>query len=145
METRKTPKIKMTANPTNAALGRAILSLESEAGKMHIEASLARSNGDEEHARFFLSRESQAREDFKLLSELMESTIVQSTDLLGDQVEKKHGSIPLLKIAVSALHKLLVSKGIVTEAELNKSFAEMTEIAEENSLHNSKLSQRDCE
>jgi hypothetical protein len=63
----------MTANPTTAALGRAILNRESEAGKMHIEASLARSNGDQEHARFFLSRESQAMEDARLISELMES------------------------------------------------------------------------
>ena len=73
MEHRKTPKIKMTTNTTTAALGRAILNLESEAGKMHIEASLARSGGENEHARFFASRESQSREDAKLLSELMES------------------------------------------------------------------------
>lgn len=59
-------------NPTTAALGRAILNLESEAGKMHIEASLARSNGDSEHASFFLSRELQAREDAKMLAELLE-------------------------------------------------------------------------
>ena len=64
----------MTANPTTAALGRAIFNLESEAGKNHIEASLARSNGDHEHARFYLSRESQAREDAKLLSKLIHST-----------------------------------------------------------------------
>ena len=61
----------MILSPTTAALGRAILNLESEAGKNHIEASLARSNGDNEHARFFLSRESQAKEDAKILSELM--------------------------------------------------------------------------
>jgi hypothetical protein len=48
----------------------------------------------------------------------------------GAEVEQKYGSIPLLKIAVSALHKLLVKKGIVTEAELQKSFAEMAEMAE---------------
>ena len=63
----------MTINPTTAALGRAILKLESEAGKMRIEASLARSNGENEHARFFSSRESQAREDVKLIAGLMES------------------------------------------------------------------------
>ena len=63
----------MTINPTTAALGRAIFKLESEAGKMHVEASLARSNGENEHARFFLSRESQAREDAKLIAGLMES------------------------------------------------------------------------
>jgi hypothetical protein len=65
----------MTADnmPTTAALGRAILDLESKAGKMHIEASLARSNGDNEHARFYASRESQSREDARLLSQLMEN------------------------------------------------------------------------
>jgi hypothetical protein len=68
------PKTDTENTPTTAALGRAILNLESEAGKMHIEASLARSNGDEEHARFFLSRASQAREDAKLLLELMNSS-----------------------------------------------------------------------
>lgn len=63
----------MTINPTTAALGRVILNLESEAGKMHVEASLARSNGENEHARFFSSRESQARKDAKLISKLIES------------------------------------------------------------------------
>jgi hypothetical protein len=57
--------------PTTAALGRAILHLESESGKYHIEASLARSNGDYEHARFFMSRASQSRDDARMLSELI--------------------------------------------------------------------------
>jgi hypothetical protein len=73
METRKTPQIKMNTNPTTAALGRAILNLESTAAGLHVDASLARSNGDNEHARFYASRESQAREDARLLSELMEN------------------------------------------------------------------------
>lgn len=63
--------MKITIDPTTAALGRAILSLEHESSKMHLEASLARSEGDSEHASYFASRESQAREYAKLLSKLM--------------------------------------------------------------------------
>ena len=57
----------------------------------------------------------------------------------GAEVEQKHGSIPLLKIAVSALHKLLVAKGVVTEAELKESFEEMAKLAEDHSLHNDEV------
>lgn len=70
----------MTTNPTTGALGRAILNLESDAGRMRIEASRARSSGELEHGRFFLSRESQARDDARLLSELLESRLAHIAD-----------------------------------------------------------------
>ena len=81
--------------PTTAALGRAILNLEREAGKMHIEASFARSNGDAEYARFFLSRESQAREDAKTLESLMdlERERAEWKRRFADAVERMEGKL----------------------------------------------------
>lgn len=63
----------MNHNPTTAALGRAILKLEDEAGKMHLEASLARSTGYNEHAKFFAINASKVRRDAEMISELMGS------------------------------------------------------------------------
>ena len=54
-----------------AAIGRAIYNFEIEAGKNHIEASLARANNANAHAKFFASRETQARDDVRILLNLM--------------------------------------------------------------------------
>lgn len=46
---------------------------------------------------------------------------------LGRDFEKQYGSIKLLKVAGSALTRLLVKKGICSEQELLESFVEEVE------------------
>ena len=56
-----------------AALGRAIMRLETEASTFHLESSFARSEGRVHHTRFFAAKEEEAREDAAILTDLMEN------------------------------------------------------------------------
>ena len=56
-----------------AALGRAIMRLESKASTFHLESSFARSEGHVHHARFFAAKENEARNDAAILADLMEN------------------------------------------------------------------------
>jgi len=48
------------------------------------------------------------------------------------EFEKKHGSIPLLKAGMSAINKILVEKGVCTEAELKQEMFSQMKILEED-------------
>jgi hypothetical protein len=49
---------------------------------------------------------------------------------IGTEFEKQHGDIALLKTGCSALSRLLVNKGIITEDELMEAFKREVEIYE---------------
>ena len=67
----------MTTEQQAAALGRAIMRLESEASTFHLESSFARSDGRVHHTRFFTAKENEARKDAAILGDLMENLPTQ--------------------------------------------------------------------
>ena len=40
----------------------------------------------------------------------------------AERLEREEGTIELLKVALSALNKILIAKGLLTKEELQKSF-----------------------
>ena len=56
-----------------AALGRAIMRLETEAGTMQLEAAHAGAQCMVQHAKFFTAKEVEHRQDAAILTDLMEN------------------------------------------------------------------------
>ena len=63
----------MTTKQQAAALGRAIMRLETEASTLHLESNFARSKGHHQHASFFAGMEDESREDAAILTDMIEN------------------------------------------------------------------------